>query len=617
MSSSSPEASAGAVVPTETSVDDAVEQASPIVQGGNFLEALGNVDVGNKTVDEISNLVDQLSSQISNADIVAQNEALDGDVADMKQFMDRAQKEGLLDDEVDENAEDGTMLLKNKDGTYNPILDEIEKKRGELDEKWKGMATERAGSVPQQAIEAASSTAGADGGKSEPTVRKAVVIHIPLSGARDLEDTMRYCAGVVQDSVKRGEAPVCPLLQSVVVNMGKLTKATEIITAQTLAALRSSIPDLRVYVDLDKENTFSGKFGSKTVLRSLQAEKQSELEKSQRTMYESLMESQKTIAEGGEDAEEEAQKIDPQPNKSRVNRYTKDEDGNYVETFPDGVAGYASDGTAIPINNSGSSFNPKLPDVLGDMQYRNHLLTTPVFDPKDWYYRHYDKLRYLVVAYFGPENCNLKTKEYYMVVFGAAKTKGECQKIAEHVRKTKNCYHGRMFNIGVVGIGEIFATAPPRFAKDAKASYANPLHAKYMQSYIEEQKRATVELEQRVLDDEIRARENANSLQKQLQEKGMNPELAPTLQQAERDIEAQKRADAQAEMEARRQGALQKQKADEAATRLLQREKRAEQGLLLGEKSTETRPTGTPSNVQVAQRAAGARRKIAALRKQK
>jgi hypothetical protein len=592
-----------------TGGDELRNESEESEQRAGFLESLDVQDeIQGKTVDQVAKLIDEHAEEVTDEQIVEQNELLDRDVAEMKQFMDKAVNEGVLVDDTDENVDDGSILLKNKAGDYNPLMDAVTKKRKDLDAKWQTPAV--ASGKSAEMLDAPSS-------ESKSTVRNAVVLHIPLSGARDVNEAMRYGAAAVQDSVRRGEAPVCPLLQTVTtVGMGQFSAEVDEITAQTLAAFRANIGALRVYVDLDHEQKFSGTFSSTTVLRSLDAKRQKSLERSQRTERETLDNAAESgnnendADEHGDDDNDDQDLVDPMPEKTRVNRYTRDDDGKPVQEFPDGVAGYASDGRAIPVNNAGADYDPKIPNVLGDMEYRNDLLTSKTYDPKDWYYKRFDKMRWLVVAYMGPKNCNVKYEDYYMCVFGAAKTKADCKKIVDHVRKRKNCFHGRLFNLGAVEIGEWFATAPPRFAKESTASYANPLHQEYMQSYLENQKRTTVEMEQRVLDDEVRARQKTNTLQQQLQEKQMNPELAPNAMQVEADIAQQREADKLAAAEARQKAALAKKKTQEAAERAAAQEKRLKSAPL-GEHVRERQPQGAPASASAAV-AGGVRRSVPA-----
>lgn len=591
-----------------------------------FLETLDVAgQIKDAKVDDVAALIDKLADSVTDEQIVEQNELLDRDVAQMKQFMDKAVKEGVLVDDTDETTDDGTILLKSKTGDYNPIMDAVQKKRKELDAKLEDASagTDAEANAQKEHASSSSPQKAGDDTSAAAVVRKAVIVHVPLSGEQNADEAMRYAAAAVQDSVRRGEAPFCPLLQTLtVVGMGQFTSQVESVTAETLAAFRSSVGALRVYVDLDHEKKFDGTFGSSTVLRSLDAARQKTLERSQRTEREVLDRAvtAHTDAKDKDDDEDddndddcdakELETVDPMPDKTRVNRYTRDESGKPVQEFPDGVAGYACDGRAIPIVNAGATYDPKIPNVLGSMEYRNRLLATKTYDPKDWFYKRYDKLRWLVVAYMGPKNCNVKYEDYYMCVFGAARTKADCKKIVDHVRKNKNCFHGRLFNLGAVEIGEWFATAPPRFAKEATASYANPLHQEYMQSYLENQKRTTVEMEQRVLDDEVRARQKTNTLQQQLQEKNMNPELAPTAIEVESDIAQQRKLDQQAAAEARQKAALAKQKTAEAAERAAAEEKRL-RATPIGESVREARPHGAPAAASAAL-AGGVRRPVPA-----
>src|SRR6056297_3217567 len=86
-------------------------------KSGGFLETLDvKEDIREKNVDDVADLIDALADDVTEDDIAQQNEILDRDVAEMKQFMDKAVSDGTLVDDTDENAEDGTILLKDKTG---------------------------------------------------------------------------------------------------------------------------------------------------------------------------------------------------------------------------------------------------------------------------------------------------------------------------------------------------------------------------------------------------------------------------------------------------------------------------------------------------------------------
>jgi len=514
-----------------------------------------------KSVDEVASLIDQIASSVSNDDVDRQIASHQAEMDEMKEFMERAEAEGLLDDDqVDEDAEDGTILLKSKAGDYNPIMESYEKKSGTGGQASvasaktlpleapvnKGNINAQSGNDTNQTKQNAPSKRVADTG--------AALLHVPLSGEVDSNSVLRYAAAATQDALRRGESPVVPLLSmGMAVGFGKLTKDAMRAAERSIVAWLPTAPRVVVYTDCDLEKRFDGTqfvklcAASHVEIRSLQKNSKPQTVDKSHLVHsdESAPNSAQRTAEatiGGSAGDERAETADPAPNKTRVNRYTRTADNKPVKEFPDGVAGFTADGRPIPIVNDGPTFDPKLPNVMGDMTYRNNLLATPKFDPKHWFYKRWDKKRYLVFGSMGPKNCNLKYDKYYMCCFCAAANKSECATIAAHVRKDKNCYHGRMFNLGVIPIGEWFAVAPPRFSKDATATYSNPLHREYMEEYINEQKRATVELEQRVLDDEVRARNKTNTLVNQLREKQMNPALAPSNAQAQCEIAAQREA---------------------------------------------------------------------------
>lgn len=508
-------------------------------------EALPSLE--DKSVDQVASLIEQVANSVTSADVERQMAADKAEMAEMKQFMERAQAEGLLDDdEVDEDAEDGTILLKSKTGDYNPIMEAYRKKTPATgsDAKATSKAVESASTSPKNITAPTNESDAA-------LLETAVLLHVPLSGEIDSNSVLRYAAAATQDALARGEAPIVPLLSmGMAVGFGKLTPEALKAAERTIIAWLPAAPRTIVYSDCDLQKRFDvEKFAaamcSKEAIevRSLhkQSKKPTKVDASH-VVQANKAASMSAAGQSSGGGMKESETNDPAPNKTRINRFTRDENNQPVQEFPDGVAGYAADGRAIPIVNDGATFDPTLPNVMGDMAYRNKLLSTPKFDPSHWYYKRFDKLKYLVIGSMGPKNCNLKYDEYYMCAFGAASSKSDCAAIAKHVAKEKNCYHGKMFNLGVIPIGEWFAVAPPRFSKDATATYSNPLHREYMDAYINEQKRATVELEQRVLDDEVRARSKTNTLVNQLKEKQMNPGLAPSAAQAQHEIAAQRAA---------------------------------------------------------------------------
>lgn len=214
-------------------------------------------------------------------------------------------------------------------------------------------------------------------------------------------------------------------------------------------------------------------------------------------------------------ADPENPEFDPTPDKRRVNRYTRNENGNPVINLPEGVAGLAADGTEIPIDNSGRNFNPQIPDVFQDREYRNALMTSQYDPDKDKNMFWNPKIKFMVVSVIGPKHCRIKTDRYCMRAWGFAKSKNQCANIADWVKKASP--YGRLWDILAVPIGGWF-TVPPQFSDEATATYSNPLHQQYMEQYINEQKRATVELEQRVMDEKAASKSKGNTLANQLRQ---------------------------------------------------------------------------------------------------
>ena len=139
---------------------------------------------------------------------------------------------------------------------------------------------------------------------------------------------------------------------------------------------------------------------------------------------------------------------------------------------------------------------------------------TSQYDPeKDKPMFYNNKYQFAVVSVIGPHHCRIKTDRCVMRIWGFAKTKKECSTIAKWVRDT--AYMGYIWDIGVVPC-KTFFPVPPIYAEDATSTYSNPLHKQYIDDYLREQKRATIELEQRVLDDKITREKSANTMAKQL-----------------------------------------------------------------------------------------------------
>lgn len=207
-------------------------------------------------------------------------------------------------------------------------------------------------------------------------------------------------------------------------------------------------------------------------------------------------------------------KFDPQPVKERLNRFSTNENGeSLAPDLPPGVAGYAADGTVIPIVNDGDQFNPQIPDVFGDRDHRNHVMSSQYEPEKDKPMFFNPKIKYAVVTVIGPKHCRIKTDRCVARVWGFAKNKKQCGTISKWVRG--NAYMGKIWDLGVVPI-DTWWPVPPIYAENATSTYSNPLHREYMEAYLNEQKRATVELEQRVLDERLNSQKKGNTISKQL-----------------------------------------------------------------------------------------------------
>jgi len=207
-------------------------------------------------------------------------------------------------------------------------------------------------------------------------------------------------------------------------------------------------------------------------------------------------------------------KFDPQPVKERLNRFSTNENGeSLAPDLPPGVAGYAADGTVIPIVNDGDQFNPQIPDVFGDRDHRNHVMSSQYEPEKDKPMFFNPKIKYAVVTVIGPKHCRIKTDRCVARVWGFAKNKKQCGAISKWVRG--NAYMGKIWDLGVVPI-DTWWPVPPIYAENATSTYSNPLHREYMEAYLNEQKRATVELEQRVLDERLNSQKKGNTISKQL-----------------------------------------------------------------------------------------------------
>lgn len=214
------------------------------------------------------------------------------------------------------------------------------------------------------------------------------------------------------------------------------------------------------------------------------------------------------------EADPENPKFDPIPEKRRVNRYTLDPVTKQpLVQLPEGVAGLAADGTEIPIDNSGPHFNPRIPDSMGDREHRNWLLKAEYDAQHDRNAIWNPKTKYMVVSVVGPRNCNVKTDNFAVRVWGFAKTQAQCKTIAEWAKKCTP--YGRIFDMLSVEAGGWFSV-PPQFASDATATYSNAAHQKIMEEYLTEQKRAVVELEQRAMDTAAEANSKGNTMAEQL-----------------------------------------------------------------------------------------------------
>ena len=231
-------------------------------------------------------------------------------------------------------------------------------------------------------------------------------------------------------------------------------------------------------------------------------------------------------------------KFDPLPVKERLNLFSVDKDGKSIAPeLPEGVAGYAADGTPIPIVNDGANYNPRIPDVFSNMEYRNTLMASK-FDPeKDKPIFYNNTYKFIVLTVIGPKDCGQYCERVLMRVWGFAKTKKECATIAKFVRE--NAYMGFLWDIGVAPCSTFFPV-PPIYSEDATSTYSNPLHKQYIENYINEQKRATIELEQRVLDDKVTREKSANTMAKQLSR--TQTERKATVQKMEQQQTPQKAA---------------------------------------------------------------------------
>ena len=200
----------------------------------------------------------------------------------------------------------------------------------------------------------------------------------------DNNEILRYSSAAVQHSLQRGEAPNAPLLtMGAAVGFGCLTDEAKQQANSVVDAWAPVCDIVAVYCDLvDDKASFdvtamsfyrTAKCVECRTIVETENEPVEEEEKSTQTADTSVTETTTTTSTA---MEVQKQKSDPQPDKTRINRYTRDENNKPVQEFPPGVAGVTKDGRKIPIVNDGKDFDPKLPNVLGDMEYRNRLLST-------------------------------------------------------------------------------------------------------------------------------------------------------------------------------------------------------------------------------------------------
>jgi hypothetical protein len=214
--------------------------------------------------------------------------------------------------------------------------------------------------------------------------------------------------------------------------------------------------------------------------------------------------------------------IDPIPDKTRVNRFTVDGYGMPVlDSMPDHVAGYVCDGSEIPMCNEGPHFRADLPDVFQDMRYRNWLLSKKynveedidVFDTE---------MSFALVSFIGPVDTSIRCERPMLRIWAIGKNPQTCREISAWI--CKKTTYGKIFKIGMVPVGQWF-TLPLQFS----LSDHHPFFNIYMKNYLNEQKRATVELEQRALDEDVRSKNQNRTIAKQFEAlQGSHPEEAST-----------------------------------------------------------------------------------------
>jgi hypothetical protein len=581
-----------------------------------FLDA--PLDTASMTVDEIAALIDARADATTEHDVQAQIAKHTYEIETMKQFMQAAVADGVINDTTDENAEDGTVLLKDRSGKYNPIMDAIKKQEAEK-----------------------SATAAVPAITYKPSTGLMVLVETPYSSGPEVDpaDIRRYTDEAIEDCLRRGEVPIAPqlvrnLYDSVVLSDEALKKARRT-TANAMAnALVQRCDRIVIYSDFGVSKSSkqradsikgtaaenSGVVEHRTLLGWSKEDREKRKLGEQAVAARAVVAANKAVSTEVASSKEktDVEINDPMPDKSRVNRYTVDDNGNAVlQDLPEGVAGFASDGTAIPVLNEGKDFNPRVPNTTGDMEFRNRLMALEYRSELDRYTPlHKDQL-FAVVSHLGPKNCNIKTEDYYLAIWEVCKTPAECAKVADHIRRTNPM--GKLFHIGVVDLRKSrwFKTAPPQFSKEATATYSNPLHREQMEAYIREQKRAQVELEQRVMDDDIRSRQHTNTLAKQLEEKGMDPNLAQSPAEVQSEIakHQEARAQAQARKKAESIKAAQQQRQIEDAKKKTQAqqakrdERRAQVAELHASQRAIMPPSATAARVAPAESKGGVRRK--------
>ncbi len=403
-------------------------------------------DLDDMTADQMAELLNQIANQVTRDDIKQQQAAQEKEVTRMKGVMRRAQRDGIFDDERDDGDDgegglnmDGSITLRNKDGTFNPILQ---------------AALEKDGEVPACYLDDGAEEDGAEEGEVKKDTK-------PAKPAAPSPTKKPEGKGDVTDVKATSD----------------LSTSAKSSSSSTTTTKKSSKSSSEPTADPTAGPTSGPALGPTATQRA---------------------------------ADPNNPKFDPLPDKTRVNRFTKnDVGGNVLQDVPPHVAGYVCDGSEIPLVNAAAHFRADLPDVFQDMMYRNWLLTTEydMTKDKDLYD---NSMKFALVSYMGPGAGNILCDNHHLRIWAFAKSAKHSQEIAKWVCQ-KTAY-GRIFRIGLVPVGEWF-TIPLLF----DLTGPHPLFPIYMGNYINEQKRSTVELEQRTLDGTVLSRGKENTIEKQYQ----------------------------------------------------------------------------------------------------